>query len=256
MRFKDQVVIITGATGGLGADAARSFAREGARLLLVDRDDGAALAAELGARFHRADVTRDADVAGYVQVALDAFGRIDVFFNNAGIEGRVAPITELTEADFDAVMGVNVKGVFLGLRHVLPVMLSQRAGAIVNTGSTASHVGSPGLGPYVASKHAVLGLTRVAAVEAARAGVRVNAVCPGPTETRMIRSLEEQAAARGLNDARERYMAGIPLGRYCTPAEVTAAVMFLCSAEASGITGTHLLVDGGRTGAPSSSAMR
>jgi len=118
MRFKDQVVIITGATGGLGSDAARGFAREGARLLLVDRDDGAALAAELGARFHRADVTRDADVAGYVQVALDAFGRIDVFFNNAGIEGRVAPITELTEADFDAVMGVNVKGVFLGLRHV------------------------------------------------------------------------------------------------------------------------------------------
>ncbi len=256
MRFKDQVVVITGATGGLGSDAARGFAREGAKLLLVDRDDGTELAAELGAQFHRADVTRDADVAGYVAAALAVFGRIDVFFNNAGIEGRIAPIMELTEADFDAVMGVNAKGVFLGLKHVLPVMVKQRAGAVVNTASTASHVGSPGLGPYVASKHAVLGLTRVAAVEVAKLGVRVNAVCPGPTETRMIRSLEEQAGARGLNDARERYMAGIPLGRYCTPAEITAAVMFLSSSDASGMTGTHMLVDGGRTGAPSSSAMR
>ena len=259
MRFNDKVVIITGAANGLGLDAARAFVREGARVLMVDRDPaGAAAAASLGdaARFHAADVTRDAEVRGYVAAAMAAWGRIDCFFNNAGIEGHVRPIVEQEEAMFDAVLAVNVKGVFLGLKHVLPVMLAQGRGAVVNTASTAALVGSVGLGPYVASKHAVLGLTKTAAGEVARQGVRVNALCPGPTDTRMIHSLEDQAAARGANDVAERYMAAIPLGRYATPAEVTAMVLFLCSDEASAITGGQFQVDGGRTACPGGSAWR
>lgn len=262
MRFNNKAVVITGATNGLGLDAAQSFAREGARVLMVDRDPrGADAAAALAAqghdvRFRQADVTQDADVRAYVAAAMDAWGRIDCFFNNAGIEGHVRPIVEQEEAMFDAVIAVNVKGVFLGLKHVLPVMLKQGKGAVVNTASTAALVGSAGLGPYVASKHAVLGITKTAAGEVARGGVRVNALCPGPTDTRMIHSLEDQATARGANDVAERYMAAIPLGRYTTPAEVTAMVLFLCSDEASGITGGQFQVDGGRTACPGGSALR
>ncbi len=258
MRFKDKVAIVTGAANGLGLDAAQGFAREGARVLLVDRDPGgeahaAALrAAGHDARFMAADVTRAADVQRYVAAALEAWGGIHCFFNNAGIEGHVRPLVEQEDDMFDAVIAVNVRGVYLGLKHVLPVMLRQGAGAVVNTASTAALAGSPGLAPYVGSKHAVLGITRSVAGEVARQGVRVNAVCPGPTETRMIHSLEDQVTARGANDVPERYRASIPLGRYSTPAEVTAAVLFLCSDEASAITGAHLQVDGGRTAAPSS----
>ncbi|UPY35376.1 glucose 1-dehydrogenase [Sediminicoccus sp. KRV36] len=262
MRFDNKAVIITGAANGLGLDAAHGFAREGARVLMVDRDPrGADAAAALAAqgydvRFRAADVTQDADVRGYVAAAMQAWGRVDCFFNNAGIEGHVRPLIEQEEAMFDAVIAVNVKGVFLGMKHVLPVMLAQGGGAVVNTASTAALVGSAGLGPYVASKHAVLGMTKTAAGEVARGGVRVNALCPGPTDTRMIHSLEDQAAARGANDVAERYKAAIPMGRYCTPAEVTAMVLFLCSDEASGITGGQFQVDGGRTACPGGSAWR
>ncbi|MFN3447251.1 MAG: SDR family NAD(P)-dependent oxidoreductase [Roseococcus sp.] len=262
MRFESRVAVVTGAAHGLGLDAARGFAREGARVLMVDRDPAgheaaAALRAEgHDVRFRAADVTRAAEVAAYVEAALEAWGAIHCFFNNAGIEGEVKPLIEQEEAVFDAVLAVNVKGVFLGLRHVLPVMVAQGQGAVVNTASTAGLVGSAGLSPYVASKHAVLGLTKSVAGEVARQGVRVNAVCPGPTETRMIRSLEEQAARRGANDPAERYRAAIPMGRYCLPSEITAAVLFLCSEAASGITGAHLQVDGGRTACPVGSAMR
>lgn len=262
MRFKDKVAVVTGAANGLGLDAAQGFAREGARVLLVDRDPtvaeaAAALRAEGAEALHAvADVTRAADVAAYVQAALDAWGGIHCFFNNAGIEGHVRPLVEQDEAMFDAVMAVNVKGVFLGLKHVLPVMLRQGAGAVVNTASTAALGGSMGLSPYVGSKHAVLGISRSAAGEVARQGVRVNAVCPGPTDTRMIHSLEDQAGLRGVNDAADRYKAAIPMGRYSTPPEVTAAVLFLCSDAASAITGAHLQVDGGRTACPAASALR
>lgn len=262
MRFKDKVAVVTGAANGLGLDAAQGFAREGARVLLVDRDPAvhdaaAALRAEgHDAQSRIADVTRAADVASYVAAAVETWGGIHCFFNNAGIEGHVRPLVEQEEEVFDAVMAVNVKGVFLGLRAVLPVMLRQGSGAVVNTASTAALAGSMGLAPYVGSKHAVLGITRSVAGEVARQGVRVNAVCPGPTETRMIHSLEDQAGLRGVNDAAERYKANIPLGRYSTPAEVTAAVLFLCSDAASAITGAHLQVDGGRTACPAASALR
>lgn len=258
MDFTGKVALVTGSANGIGRAAAQGFARCGARVVVVDRDEAggegaaAAIRQQGGeASFVAADVTRSADVQNYVRMALDAFGAIDCFFNNAGIEGTVVPTAEYEEAVFDAVIAVNLKGVFLGLRHVLPVMLRQGRGAIVNTASTAGLVGSPGLSAYVASKHGVLGLTRTAAGEVGAAGVRVNAVCPGPTDTRMIHSLEEQSSPGDQEAVGARYRASIPLGRYATAEEVAGVVLFLCSDMAGSVTAAHYVVDGGRTGSPS-----
>ncbi|MCK8784205.1 glucose 1-dehydrogenase [Roseomonas sp. NAR14] len=253
MDFSGRVALITGGGNGIGRAAALGFARRGARVMVVDRDargceETVRLLREAGAEAGHAvaDVTRAAEVRDYVAATMEAFGAIDCFFNNAGIEGRVAPLVDSDEENFDQVIAVNLKGVFLGLKHVLPVMLRQGRGAVVNTASTAAVQGSPGLSVYVASKHGVLGLTRTAAGEVARGGVRVNAVCPGPTATRMIESLERQ----GGNDPEQvgrRYRDTIPLGRYTTAEEVAGVVLFLCSDLAGGVTGAHYLVDGGRT---------
>ena len=199
------------------------------------------------AKFHIADVTKSADVQAYVKATLDAFGKIDCFFNNAGIEGKVTPIAEYDEAMFDQVIGINVKGVFLGLRHVLPVMLKQNSGAVVNTASVAGLVATPGMSAYVASKHAVIGLTKAAAGEVARRGVRVNAVCPGPIDTRMIHSLESQLNPSDPGSVGDRYQASLPIGRYGTAEEVANVVLFLCSDLAGNVTGAQYVVDGGRT---------
>ena len=170
-------------------------------------------------------VTKSGDVQNYVKATLDAYGAIDCLFNNAGIEGKVMPMQDYDEADFDAVIAVNLKGVFLGMRHVLPVMLKQRHGAIVNTSSTAGLFGGPGIAPYVASKHAVLGLTKVASADVARLRVRVNAVCPGLVETRMMRSLEAQINPAHPVAVHDAYSGSIPTGRYATPEEVANVVM-------------------------------
>jgi NAD(P)-dependent dehydrogenase (short-subunit alcohol dehydrogenase family) len=251
MDFTGKVAVITGAGNGIGRQAALSFAARGARVLAVDRDASAAEATALTikqqggeARAHVADVTKSAQVRGYVDAALAAYGRVDCFFNNAGIECKVAPIAEYDEAEFDAVIEVNLKGVFLGLRHVL---VQQGAGAVVNTASVAGLVGTPGMAPYVASKHAVIGLTRTAAGEVARSGVRVNAVCPGPIDTRMIHSLEAQLDPADPSAAGRRYQSALPLGRYGTPEEVANVVLFLCSGFAGNINGAHFVADGGRT---------
>ena len=257
MDFTGKVALVTGAGNGIGRASSLGFARRGARLVLVDRDAAAGEATagiirQQGGQavFVAADVTKSADVQAYVKAALDAYGAIDCFHNNAGIEGAVANTAEYDEAMFDAVMGVNVKGVFLGLRHVLPVMLNQKRGAVVNTASVAGLVGSPGMPAYVASKHAVIGLTKVAAGEVARSGVRVNAVCPGPIDTRMIHSLESMMSPADPASAGQRYQSSIPIGRYGTAEEVANVVLFLCSDLAGNVTGAQYVVDGGRTATP------
>jgi NAD(P)-dependent dehydrogenase (short-subunit alcohol dehydrogenase family) len=254
MDFTGKVALVTGGGNGIGRAACVAFARHGAKVVAVDRD-GAAAEATAGivrqnggeAIAVTADVTRSAEVQAYVKATVDTFGRIDCFFNNAGIEGKVMPIAEYDEAVFDAVIGVNVKGVFLGLRHVLPQMIGQKSGAIVNTASVAGLVGTPGMPAYVASKHAVLGLTKTAAGEVARQGIRVNAVCPGPVDTRMIHALEQQLSPGDPAAMSARYQSTMPTGRYTTVEEIANMVLFLCSDLASNTTGGQFVVDGGRT---------
>jgi NAD(P)-dependent dehydrogenase (short-subunit alcohol dehydrogenase family) len=261
MDFTGKVALITGGGGDIGQAAALAFAARGAKVVIADIDEAAGQASAnlvqgRGAegRFVRADVSRADDVRRYVQAALDAYGAIDCFFNNAGIEGGIAPTQDYDEAMFDRVISVNLKGVFLGLRHVLPVMLRQGAGTIVNSASITAIFGGPGMPAYVASKHGVLGLTKAAAADVARFGVRVNAVCPGPVETRMMRSLEAQRNPTDPAALGAAIRAGIPTGSYSSPDEVANAVLYFCSALSGNVTGTHLMLDGGRSatgGAPS-----
>jgi NAD(P)-dependent dehydrogenase (short-subunit alcohol dehydrogenase family) len=254
MDFSGKVALVTGGGNGIGRAACIAFAKQGAKVVAVDRD-GAAAEATAGiirqsggdAVAVTADVTKSADVKAYVKAAIDKYGRVDCFFNNAGIEGKVSPIVDYDEAVFDAVLGVNVKGVFLGLKHVLPEMIRQGGGAIVNTASVAGLVGTPGMPAYVASKHAVIGLTKTAAGEVARQGIRVNAVCPGPVDTRMIHSLEAQLSPGDPASVNQRYQASLPTGRYSMPEEIASMVLFLCSDLASNTTGGQFVVDGGRT---------
>jgi NAD(P)-dependent dehydrogenase (short-subunit alcohol dehydrogenase family) len=254
MDFTGKVVLITGAGNGIGRATALGFATRGATVVVVDHDQAAGEATagiirQQGSKssFTRADVTKSADVQAYVKYTVDTYGAIDCFYNNAGIEGSVAPTAEYDEDMFDRVMAVNVKGVFLGLRHVLPVMIKQGRGSVVNTASVAGLVASPGMPAYVASKHAVIGLTKTAAGEVGRSGVRVNAVCPGPIDTRMIQSLESMLNAGDPSSVRQRYQQNIPIGRYGTAEEVANLVIFLSSDLASNITGAQYVVDGGRT---------
>jgi len=255
MEFAGKVALITGGGGGIGRASAIGFAARGAKVVVVDHDAtsgeaSAELVRQRGgdARFIRADVTKSAEVQAYVSATLDAYGTIDCFFNNAGIEGKMAPTQDYDEAIFDQVIAVNLRGVFLGMRYVIPVMLKQSRGAIVNTASTAALFGGPGMAPYVASKHGVLGLTKVASAEVARSGVRVNAVCPGPVETRMMRSIEAQRNPGDPQAAHDTTAAATPTGRYVMPEEVANVVMYLCSDFSSDITGTHIVIDGGRSG--------
>ena len=251
-RFEGQVVIVTGAAGGIGRAAALRFAAEGAAVVAVDLDDEG-LAATVGAvesaggRAHpfRADVTRSADVAAYVQAAVDRFGGVDVLFNNAGVEGVVAPLEDYPEDAFDKVMDVNVKGVWLGMRHVAGAMRARGGGAIINASSGAGLRGTPDLIAYGASKHAVIGMTKTAAIELAPAGIRVNAVCPGPVDTRMLDSI---AAGKFPGDPDlflKRSDERNPMGRRGKPTEVVALVTFLASDDASYINGGWHTVDGG-----------
>ena len=257
MNFTDKIALVTGGGNGIGRASALLFAEHGAAVVVVDNDaaaaaDTARLITEQGgdALDVAADVSRSDQVQAYVAAALRKHDRIDCFFNNAGIEGQVAPTAEYDEDVFDSVMAVNVKGVFLGLRHVLPVMLKQGSGTVVNSASIAGLVGSPGMPAYVASKHAVIGLTKVTAGEVSGAGVRVNAVCPGPIETRMIQGLAEQINPSDPDTVHKGYHSNIPLGRYGQADEVANVVLFLCSDLASNITGAQYVVAGGRTASP------
>lgn len=253
-RFENKVVIITGGAGGIGRAAAVRFASEGADVVVVDLpnsqlDEAVAAVDQVGGRALAvgADVTVAAEVEGYVAEAVRRFGGVDLLFNNAGIEGFIGSMLAYPEEIFDKVLAVNVKGVWLGMKAVAPAMRERGGGAIVNTASVAGLRGTPTIIAYGASKHAVVGMTRSAAVELARDKIRVNAVCPSPIETRMMRALERGINPDAPEAVREQMMARMPLGRYGEPEEVAALVAYLCSDDASYITGGIYPVDGGST---------
>lgn len=247
-RFKDKVVLITGGSGGIGQATAKLFLEEGAKVAIVGTSDEKLAKAKekLGDVLTiKANVANEEEVKNYVDKTIEEYGRIDVFFNNAGIEGKVKPITDQSVEDFKKVLDINVIGVFLGLKYVIPVMAKQKSGSIINTSSVAGMMGSPGVAPYVASKHAVVGITKTAALEVAKDNIRVNSVHPSPVETRMMRSLEEgfnPEDAAGVKKAQE---AAIPLGRYGEPDEIGKLVLFLGSDDSAFITGAQYVIDGG-----------
>jgi len=254
MDFSGKVALVTGAANGIGKATVQAYAKAGAKIVAVDRDAaGAAAVAEGITRANGnaisvgADVTKADEVAGYVKAAIDAYDTIDCFFNNAGIVGDVKATVDYDDDVFDAIMTVNVKGVYLGLKHVLPVMIAQGSGAVVNTASVAGITGTPLMPAYCASKHAVVGLTKVASGEVARSGVRVNCVCPGPVATQMIEQLQSQILPDDPAKARANYEAGLPTGRYTEPEEIADAVLFLTSDHSKNVTGTQFVVDSGRT---------
>lgn len=243
------VALITGALTGIGRATAQAFARDGFRVVVSGRheDKGQALAAELRtleteAEFVRADVRFEGEVRGLIDRTVSRFGRIDAAVNNAGTEGESGPLVEQSTANYEATFTVNVLGTLLSLKHELRVMQPQGSGSIVNLSSIAGQVGLAGAAVYAASKHAVEGLTKSAALEAARAGVRVNAVAPGPVETPML----DRFVGRN-EDAKARFLAAIPAQRASTPEEIAATIIFLASDKARYLTGQIITVDGGFT---------
>lgn len=245
------VAIVTGAGGGIGAAVVRKLVSRGFSVAAVDRDAESVqtLVAELGSQVLAlaGDVSTPEGTDAYVRATLDHFGRIDHLHNNAGIEGAAVLLEDSDPADFARVMAINAGGIYLGMRAVLPHLYAQGSGSIVNTASQAGLEGVPRLSAYVASKHAVVGLTRSAAIEAGPRGVRVNAIAPGQIDTRMIASLEAQWNPDDAKAAQQMMLSGIPLGRYGTPEEMAALVAWLMSDEASFITGSIITADGGTT---------
>ena len=246
-----QTALVTGGAAGIGRATAAAFAAEGAKVVVSDIDEAAGMEIvqiieEQGgsAMFVPADVSEPADVADLVSRTLSAFGKIDCAVNNAGIEGRIVPFTDQPEDNFDAIIGVNLKGTFLCLKAEISEMLETGGGAIVNLSSIAGIIGFPGLSPYVASKHGVIGLTKNAALEYAGSGIRVNAVCPGGVDTRMLDSLAEQAT-QGAQTSTQMMAPLHPMGRIGTPQEIAELIVWLCSPRASFVTGTAIPIDGG-----------
>ena len=249
-RLEEKVAVITGGAGGIGIAAAKRFVAEGAKVLLVDLDEQALVEAsnDVGSNVSAycvADVSQKADTERYVQQAVDVFGGVDIYLANAGIEGLVTPFLEQTEAMFDQVMAVNVKGVWLGVQSMFPVMQARGGGSIIITSSVAGIKGASMLAPYVTSKHAVVGLMRSAALAGAEHNIRVNTVNPSPVETRMMRSLEAGMMPDDLNAAHDMMSANIPLGRYAEPADIAKMMLFLASDEGAFMTGGVYMADGG-----------
>lgn len=252
--LEGKVAIITGAAGGIGRATVERLTRAGARIVATDLKDtpidetsaaGEALGGEVLTTAH--DVSSWEDWQRVVAESVHRFGGIDFLVNNAGIEGAVASIEESTEAVLDRVLAVNVKGVFLGMKAVIPELRKRGGGAIVNLASVAGVIGDPGIAPYVASKHAVIGLTKSAATGYGPERIRVNAVGPSPIETRMMHALESGMAPGDEASVRAALEQRIPLGRYGTPDEVAAVIAFLCSDDASYVNGSFYTVDGGMT---------
>jgi 3-oxoacyl-[acyl-carrier protein] reductase len=244
MRLRDKVAVITGGGSGFGAAICRRFVDEGAKVVLVDcrREPGGMVADEIGAIFVEADVASDADSRRMIAAAVDRFGRLDILVNNAGAPQPPTPVTDTSEHDFDRLMAVNAKAIFLAAKHAVPAMRRQGSGVILNTVSVAAIRPRPNLTAYNASKGAALVLSKSLAIELAPDRIRVNAVCPGPGDTPMLATF-----VGGDSEAdRAAFLKSIPLGRLCAPADVANIMVFLASDEASFITGAVIEVDGGR----------
>ncbi len=250
-RLEGKVAIITGAAGDLGKAVAEVFLKEGAKVALIDRDRQALMYCEEELSQYGevvslvADVTSEKEVSTYVQEVLSKWSRIDIFINNAGIIGTVASLIDQTVEDFDLIMNVNVKGVFLGLKKVLPVMIQQNAGSVINTSSISGLMGSGGNALYAATKHAVVGLTKTAALEVGSYSVRVNSIHPAPLESAMMKKNEEGINSENPEEVRKRISSRIPLGRYGTMSEVAKLMLFLASDDSKFITGSQYRIDGG-----------
>jgi NAD(P)-dependent dehydrogenase (short-subunit alcohol dehydrogenase family) len=247
--FAGKVAFVTGAASGIGRAAALAFAREGARVVVADVSDHgnretARMIEDLGgqALAVRCDVTRAADVQAAVEQAVATFGRLDVAFNNAGVEQQTKAVADISEQEWDRIIAINVRGVFLCMKYQIPLMLRYGGGAIVNTSSGAGVIGFAGGAAYVAAKHAVVGLTKSAALDYAPANVRINAICPGIIDTAMM-----QRVTGDTTQGRDTVIAQEPVGRMGTPEEIAGAVLWLCSDAASFVTGHAMVVDGGQT---------
>lgn len=253
--FTGKVAIVTGGSSGIGRATALAFAQENAKIVIADLlveegEEAVHRVRQAGAEgsFVKTDVSQEAQVKALIKKTIEVYGRLDYAFNNAGIIGPRRPLTEELEQNFDRIMTVNVKSVWLCMKHEISQMLKSGKGTIVNTSSVAGLVGALGLSIYCASKHAILGLTKTAAMEFASQGIRINAICPGVTETAMISASKNQPRnegkithANGKSVAYER----CPLGRIASPEEIASAVIWLCSPSASYVVGHGLVVDGG-----------
>ena len=247
-RFAGRGILVTGAGSGIGRAAAQLFADEGGRVVVVDQDENEAQATVTSIRQAGgealaigADVSREADCRGMVERALAAYGRLHVAFNNAGIGASGFAVADEEEVTWSRLIDVNLKGIFLGMKYEIPAMVGAGGGAIVNTASVAGLVGERGIGAYSASKHGVVGLTRTAALDYIGQGVRINAVCPGATRTRILASWFQDPKVESFILSRH------PIGRIAEPGEIARAVLFLASDDASFIVGQALAVDGGLT---------
>lgn len=252
MKLKGKTALVTGAAGGIGLATAVRFVQEGANVVLADLDKQALEAAvsAVGSpqvSYVVADVSNPEQVQNMVRTTVERHGSIDVFVANAGIEGQVGEIIDSTVENFDRVMAINVRGVWLGLKYVIPVMRDGGGGSILITSSGAGVKGSPNLAPYNTSKHAVIGLMRCAALECAKYNIRVNTINPGAIETRMMRSIEEGFVPGGGEKFKEQISAATPMGRYGTPDEIATMMLFLASDDSSYCTGGVYMVDGGNS---------